>query len=778
MADDSFLPPVVVTVLFDDRKALAEQDAYKDKLSAMADESDASMSGMGAGAAAAGDAHEDLADSAALGAAGVTAGAEDIKDAEDDVEKHSEGFSGKISKIFESIGTSMGNVGLPGAEGFKKAGEEIESDAEKGKGLSSSLEHVGKVATVAGAAAVAAFGIESVKAAIKAESANASLEASVKATGQSYSSVKPQIAKTEAQMEKYGYTGIETSEALTKLIPATKSTSKATEVMGLVANVAAKNHEALGEAANQVAKMFGGSNRLLTKYGLNVLAGSSKLTTLQTATQGVEKAQTSLQGVEAEVAAGKLSGAAAEIKLKAAHEALSAAILKQKQDQEGLKTVLGAVSKAVEGQASKAAETLAGKMKVLHANIEHLEVAFGSMLIPVLKAVAGVFVTVVDWFVKGGIAAKFLAGIVMGPLVLAIGFYLKGLAEASAKQIASFAKGAASAAKWAAEQITSWTGAGDAATAGAAEQSAAADAAAADVTAASAEQSMALEEVGVAADEAGTMSLAGGAMMAAGIALGTAGIALLVIGIIELVKHWHAVWDTIKAVLGDAVSFIKDHIMLIIEIMFPIVGVVKEIAEHWKQGWDDVKKVVASGVTDINHFFSSLWNTITTMADNTIHAIVNFFEGLPEKIWNFMKSIPGKFLKLGEELVNKLVDGVEHAPADLGKAIGKLAKKIPVIGGLIPELAEGGIVSKPTLSVIGEAGPEAVIPLKNLSHDGIKGLSMSQITGAVQVANAQSEKSGGGLKIEGGLNVYGTNASPNQLAQELYLKLRPMLQQV
>ena len=32
-------------------------------------------------------------------------------------------------------------------------------------------------------------------------------------------------------------------------------------------------------------------------------------------------------------------------------------------------------------------------------------------------------------------------------------------------------------------------------------------------------------------------------------------------------------------------------------------------------------------------------------------------------------------------------------------------------GSMIPGMAEGGIVREPTLAVVGEAGPEAVIPL-------------------------------------------------------------------
>lgn len=61
--------------------------------------------------------------------------------------------------------------------------------------------------------------------------------------------------------------------------------------------------------------------------------------------------------------------------------------------------------------------------------------------------------------------------------------------------------------------------------------------------------------------------------------------------------------------------------------------------------------------------------------------------------------------------------------------IGKLSIKIPNIPGLpgrgtefsfpkIPALAEGGVVTQPTLALIGEAGPEAVVPLDRMGGMG------------------------------------------------------------
>jgi hypothetical protein len=85
--------------------------------------------------------------------------------------------------------------------------------------------------------------------------------------------------------------------------------------------------------------------------------------------------------------------------------------------------------------------------------------------------------------------------------------------------------------------------------------------------------------------------------------------------------------------------------------------------------------------------------------------------------------------KIGFDLVKSYFTGVLgfykmifNGIADLwNNTIGKLSFKVPSwvpgIGGKgfevpnIPKLADGGIVTGPTLALIGEAGPEAVVPL-------------------------------------------------------------------
>jgi hypothetical protein len=91
----------------------------------------------------------------------------------------------------------------------------------------------------------------------------------------------------------------------------------------------------------------------------------------------------------------------------------------------------------------------------------------------------------------------------------------------------------------------------------------------------------------------------------------------------------------------------------------------------------------------------------------------------------------------------------------------------------VPKAAEGGIVSKPTLVEVGEDGPEAIVPLRNLSMDPASVAPLPLNTPATALGGTGGS-SGGGLHV-GAINLYGAGASAPSIVQELYLKMRPML---
>lgn len=83
-------------------------------------------------------------------------------------------------------------------------------------------------------------------------------------------------------------------------------------------------------------------------------------------------------------------------------------------------------------------------------------------------------------------------------------------------------------------------------------------------------------------------------------------------------------------------------------------------------------------------FFDNLWNNIGVI-------IANWWENI-KTAWN------------------NLIDDLKEGFRNILNGLIRLYNKIPILPD-IPYLAEGGIVKKPTLAMIGEKGPEAVIPL-------------------------------------------------------------------
>lgn len=111
-----------------------------------------------------------------------------------------------------------------------------------------------------------------------------------------------------------------------------------------------------------------------------------------------------------------------------------------------------------------------------------------------------------------------------------------------------------------------------------------------------------------------------------------------------------------------------------------------------------------------------------------------FFQELWTTIANFFIGIVNGMLAAFEGFINFVIDGLNAMIRALNSLRFKVPDWVPNIGGKqfgfsipslsnvslprIPELAEGGIVDRRTLAVIGEAGPEAVVPLDKFDMMG------------------------------------------------------------
>jgi TP901 family phage tail tape measure protein len=181
--------------------------------------------------------------------------------------------------------------------------------------------------------------------------------------------------------------------------------------------------------------------------------------------------------------------------------------------------------------------------------------------------------------------------------------------------------------------------------------------------------------------------------------------------------------------------------------------------------WGQIKSAIGNITSGISNFFDSLWSGISSAVSTPINDIVGAFGSIGSfitKAWSGLGSVLGTALKA---VINALISVINDAIKGINIAIGAYDDTIGAVGhllgiggkigkiGEIPHLAEGGVATSPTLAVVGDAGPEAIVPLSQYQQGGKGGLSVENI------------------------NVYGNNIDANQMVTQLYQKLRPMLGQ-
>lgn len=160
----------------------------------------------------------------------------------------------------------------------------------------------------------------------------------------------------------------------------------------------------------------------------------------------------------------------------------------------------------------------------------------------------------------------------------------------------------------------------------------------------------------------------------------------------DITKWWndnHEIIETTLKVVWAAIEFIITTTMSIIggAIKFALAV----IRGDWGAAWDAVKETFRGVWENMKQFVSNIWDAIGGIVTRGINSVIDKINGF----------INGLNDKLGRAKIS--VGGIE---------VG--GWQIPTI----PKLANGGVVGNATLAMIGEAGPEAVIPLNKL-----KGLS-------------------------------------------------------
>ena len=200
-----------------------------------------------------------------------------------------------------------------------------------------------------------------------------------------------------------------------------------------------------------------------------------------------------------------------------------------------------------------------------------------------------------------------------------------------------------------------------------------------------------------------------------------------------------AVWGFIKQVF----NWVKDHwslllpiflgpfglvLLAVIEFKDKIIGFLQNVIGWARDNWKLLLAIITGpfglaifGIIKFKDSIIGILLSIKTFAGTIFDNIIGAY-----------KTVMNGVLGLMESGINKAISGLNAALNAVDAAAGPLVNFGDIPNISIPRLAEGGIVDKPggILAMIGEAGPEAVIPL-----DRAGGMGGNNITINVQGAD-------------------------------------------
>lgn len=205
-----------------------------------------------------------------------------------------------------------------------------------------------------------------------------------------------------------------------------------------------------------------------------------------------------------------------------------------------------------------------------------------------------------------------------------------------------------------------------------------------------------------------------------------------------------SIWNGMKTIVYNTVQATKDGIT---SVWSSITGWLSSQWNNIKNTasslWNGIKSTVTNIVQGTKNSISSIWGGLASMVggyfQNAKNTIANIWEGVKDTVMRPIDWVRDKI----SNIFSNLNISIPHIPLPHFKLSGEfnpLKGKIPSIG--IDWYAKGGVFTKPTLlggmNGVGEAGPEAVLPLRDniLAKIGNQILRATGVTAPNQETNS------------------------------------------
>jgi phage-related protein len=205
-----------------------------------------------------------------------------------------------------------------------------------------------------------------------------------------------------------------------------------------------------------------------------------------------------------------------------------------------------------------------------------------------------------------------------------------------------------------------------------------------------------------------------------------------------LIELMEALMPIIEALIPPIIEVVKALLPLIpaaveiVRALLPLIEMVLPFLVEWLKFLADIIVFVAKIISAVLIFTINLLVGAFKGMMDFLPKVGQAFESVFKGIANFVIGIVNFIIGAFEGMVNFVIMGINLMVDALNKLKFDVPDWVPLIGGQkfglnlsrvasislgrVPELAKGGFVNKPTTALIGEAGPEVVIPLNRFEE--------------------------------------------------------------
>ncbi len=181
------------------------------------------------------------------------------------------------------------------------------------------------------------------------------------------------------------------------------------------------------------------------------------------------------------------------------------------------------------------------------------------------------------------------------------------------------------------------------------------------------------------------------------------------------------VFAALMPLISSLVPILMPLVNLLMQLLMPILNSIAPLIQNLTPVIQFLANIIVSNLMNNLSLLMPLVQSIMGVFNNLIAFIKNVFTGNWSAAWENVKNIFGNLFSGLVSLVklpfNVIIKAVNSVISSVNKV--KIPSWIPFVGGKsisipqIPMFASGATVSKATLGIFGEAGPETIVPHNN-----------------------------------------------------------------